>query len=160
MNRNQSLTEEFHTLGALLRTVLDALHDHVFSELAKAGYDEVRLAHGAVFRHLSREGSRVTTLAERARMTKQSMAELVEYLRTRGYVELAADPTDGRAKLVKLTSRGWKVHDALVRLSTAFEKEATRTLGEDKWRQFRQVLAETAAWSQASRKADPTTRAL
>jgi DNA-binding MarR family transcriptional regulator len=148
MNRARSVTEELHTLGALLRMSLDGLHDHVFGELARAGFREVRLAHGAVFRHVSREGSRVTTLAERARMTKQSMAELVEYLRKRGYVELVADPTDGRAKLVKLTARGWKVHDALVRLSSAFEKECARSLGEDRWAEFRERLQALAAWSQ------------
>ncbi len=145
-DRDESVTEELQTLGALLRTCLDALHDQVFSELAKAGHPEVRLAHGAVFRHVSREGSRVTTLAERARMTKQSMAELVEYLRARGYVELVADPTDGRAKLVKLTARGWKVHGALVRSSGAFEVECARHLGEAKWRKFRDVLQELSTW--------------
>ncbi len=147
MATDQSLTEELHTLGALLRTSLEALHDHVFGELAKAGFRDVRLAHGAVFRHVSRQGSRVTTLADRARMTKQSMAELVEYLRKRGYVELVADPTDGRAKLVKLTSRGLKVHDALVRFSSEFERDCARGLGEEKWRDFRGVLREVAARS-------------
>lgn len=152
---DQSLTEELHTLGALLRVALDSLHDKVFDDLAKAGFRDVRLAHGAVFRHVSREGSRVTTLAERARIKKQSMAELVEYLRTRGYLELAPDPADGRAKLVKLTARGWKVHDALVRLSGAFEKACARSMGEQKWRDFREELQEFAAWSQQhARKSD------
>ncbi len=145
-DKDQSVTEELHTLGALLRTCLDALHDRVFSELAKAGHPEVRLAHGAVFRHVSREGSRVTTLAERARMTKQSMAELVEYLRARAYVELVADPSDGRAKLVKLTARGWKVHASLVRLSGAFERECARHIGEAKWRDFRELLQDLSIW--------------
>jgi DNA-binding MarR family transcriptional regulator len=87
-------------------------------------------------------------LAERAHMTKQSMAELVEYLRKRGYLELVADPTDGRAKLAKLSVRGWKVHDALVRISQGFERQCARGLGEEKWRQLRELLGEFAAWSQ------------
>jgi DNA-binding MarR family transcriptional regulator len=148
MRSGQSVTEELHTLGALLRTPLDALLDHVFAELAQAGFPEVRRAHGAVFRHISRDGTRITVLAERAHMTKQSMAELVEYLRKRGYLELVADPTDGRAKLAKLSARGWKVHDALVRISQGFERQCARGLGEEKWRQLRSLLREFAAWSE------------
>ena len=147
MKSPPSVTEELHTLGALLRTPLDALHDRVFDQLGRSGFPEVRLAHGAVFRHIARDGSRVTALAERARMTKQSMAELVGHLSRHGYVEFAPDPTDGRAKRVRLTARGWKVHDALVRFSAAFEKRCARDLGERKWRQLRELLEEFAAWS-------------
>ena len=152
MRNEASVTEELQTLGALLRIPLDLLHDELFAELAQAGFAEVRVAHGAVFRHIARGGSRVTTLAERARMTKQSMAELVEYLRKWGHVELVPDPADGRAKLVKLTARGWRVHDRLVKSSAAFERKCARSLGEDKWCRLRELLREFAAWSQQRRQ--------
>lgn len=43
------------------------------------------------------EGSRLTDLAEQARMTKQAAGELVHYLTERGYFTLRADPpTFGR----------------------------------------------------------------
>jgi len=58
------------------------------------------------------------------------MAELVEFVRRCGYVELVADPNDGRAKLVKLTARGWKVHDALMRISGSFERKCAPGRGE------------------------------
>ena len=51
------------------------------------------------------DGSRVGDLAEQARVTKQSAAFLVEQLEAAGYVERVPDPTDGRARLVRLTSR-------------------------------------------------------
>jgi DNA-binding MarR family transcriptional regulator len=152
MQSKPSITEQLPTLGALLRIPLETLLDHVYEELAKAGYVELRVAHGAVFRHISREGSRITALAARARITKQSMAELVEYLRKSGYVELVADPTDGRAKLVRLTARGWKVHRALVHSSEAFERKCARSLGEQRWRQFRELLQEFAACTQHHRE--------
>lgn len=155
MQSQVSLTEELPTLGALLRIPLETLLDHVYEELAKAGYGELRVAHGAVFRHISRDGSRITTLAARARMTKQSMAELIEHLRPCGYVELVADPTDGRAKLVRLTARGWKVHRALVRISEAFEKKCAQSFGPQRWQQFRVLLQEFAAWSQEHSGSSP-----
>lgn len=142
-----SITEEANTLGALLRGPYEATLDYIFHRVGKAGYRDVRPAHSAVLRHVARDGSRITELAERARMTKQSMAELVEYLRGRRYVELARDPTDGRAKVVKLTNRGWKLHDIMVQNSRAFEKECARSLGEHKWRRFRGLLEEVAALS-------------
>ena len=147
-----SATEELQTLGALLRTPFEAMLDYNYAALAKAGFDDLRPAHGAVLRHMSRDGLRVTELAALARMTKQSMAELVEYLRKRGYVELMPDPADGRAKLVTLTDRGWKVHGMLVKISRAFERECARDLGEERWRQLRGLLEEFATWARAYRQ--------
>jgi DNA-binding MarR family transcriptional regulator len=147
MTPRQSATEELHTLGALLRTPFEAQLDYMYAKLARSGYEDVRPAHGAVFRNVSRDGSRITLLAERARMTKQSMAELVEYLCRRGYAELAADPDDGRAKLVRLTAKGWKLHATLVKISRDYEEEAARSLGREKWRRFRDLLEEFADWS-------------
>jgi DNA-binding MarR family transcriptional regulator len=145
MSSRPSATEELHTLGVLLRAPFEAMLDFNYDRLAKAGFAEIRPAHGAVLRHVARDGSRITELAERARMAKQSMAELVEYLRVRGYVGLVADPSDGRAKLVRLTARGWTVHRTLTRLSGEFERECARSLGEEKWRQLRGLLEEFAA---------------
>jgi DNA-binding MarR family transcriptional regulator len=39
-------------------------------------------------------------------MTHQSMGELVHTLEQRGYLERGTDPSDGRAKLVRLTPKG------------------------------------------------------
>lgn len=144
-----SITEELQTIGALLRAPFETMLDHHFRKLAEAGYDDVRPAHGAVLRHIARDGSRVTELAQRARMTKQSMAELVEHLRRRRYVELVADPEDGRAKLVRLTERGWQLHSMLVRIGEAFERDCAQGLGEAKWRQLRALLEEFFAWSRS-----------
>ena len=54
-------------------------------------------AHGMVFQYLDDAGTRVGVLAERAQMTKQSMAELVAHLERHGYVERVSRPGDGRA---------------------------------------------------------------
>lgn len=73
-------------------------------ELVKAlraqGHDAIRPKHGAVFANIDREGTRATTLAERAGMGKAAMGELVDELERLGYVERRPDPSDRRAKLV------------------------------------------------------------
>lgn len=145
--RRVSATEEQRTLGALLRAPFEAMLDHNYARLAEAGFTDLRPAHGAVLRYIAREGSRVTELAEQARMTKQSMSELVAHLVRRGYVEIAPDPADRRAKLARLTERGWRVHRTLSEASHAFERACARSLGEARWRQLRDLLEAFAARS-------------
>jgi DNA-binding MarR family transcriptional regulator len=68
-------------------------------------------------------------------------------LRKRRYVDLVPDPRDGRAKLVRLTQRGWKVHAMLVSISREFETECARGLGKEKWGQLHALREEFAAWA-------------
>ncbi len=73
----------------------------------------MRPAHSQVFIHIDAEGTRLTTLAARAAMTPQAMAELVDDLVELGYAERIPDRDDRRAKLIVLTPAGWAaVQDA------------------------------------------------
>ena len=71
-------------LVSLLRETFIALNDLVVVRLAERGHSGVRPSHGAVFQYLDDTGTTVSVLAERAQMTKQAMAELVQHLETRG----------------------------------------------------------------------------
>lgn len=152
---HRSLTEKMNTFGALLRAPLEASRESMFSALHEAGFKDVRPAHGRVLRYIAADGSRVIELAERAQMTKQSMGELVNYLRRRGYVEMVPDPSDGRAKLVRLTAQGLRLYEMLVSLSREFEKQCARVLGVKRWRMFRLALVELAEWSRSKRTRPP-----
>lgn len=101
-----SARERPENLAILLREAFVALNDLALERLAERGHAAVRPAHGTVFQYLDDDGTTVSVLAERAQMTKQSMAELVRHLEAHGYVERAPDPADRRAKLVKATDRG------------------------------------------------------
>jgi len=76
------------------------------------GGPALRAAHAQVFEHLDPGGTRVTALAERARMTHQAMGELVADLERAGLLERVTDPADRRARLVRPTASG---HDVLTR---------------------------------------------
>ena len=67
-------------IGILLRAPFQQLVDEIHDNLAKAGYPEVRPAQGIVFQFIGKKGARLTELAAKAQMTKQSMSYLVEYL--------------------------------------------------------------------------------
>ena len=145
----KNITEEARTLGALLRLPYEKLANWTYSELAGHGFEDIRPAHSAVFRHILPAGSRLTELAERAQMTKQSMAYLVESLRELGYLELSPDPTDGRAKLVCLTQRGRAFQQAAMDLSQQAEAQLAARLGEAELVQLRDMLERLIAEMEA-----------
>ncbi len=132
-------------LGALLRLPLRALTARVAADLAAAGFSDLRPAHFAVFQHLDPAGSRLTDVAARAQMTKQSMGALVDDLEGWGYVERVPDPADGRARILRRTGRGWAVERAARASIRAFEAEWELRVGAERMRQFRRVLEEFAA---------------
>lgn len=127
-------------IGILLRIPFQEVVGRVNVELAELGFDDLRPAHTVVFQHLSSEGSRLTSLAKRAQISKQSMGYLVDYLEQRGYVERRPDPTDRRAALVFPTDRGWEQIRAALSIIAAIEEEWTRQLGEKDMQQLRQLL--------------------
>lgn len=90
----------------MFRRVATEMVDELVERLAQAGYDGLTPSIHPVFENIDRDGTRLTELARRARITYQSMGELVDVLETRGYVTRESDPTDGRARLVCLTGRG------------------------------------------------------
>ncbi len=128
------------TLGALLRLPYEALQKEVYGALAARGFPDVRPAHSAVFRHIAPGGSRLTVLAERAGMTKQSMAYLVEGLQQAGLLRSLPDPLDGRARIVRLTKRGRAALDTLLALSAEAEARVAERLGARDAATLRRVL--------------------
>jgi DNA-binding MarR family transcriptional regulator len=56
--------------------------------------------------HLSRAGVRPTELARRVDVSKQAVGQALGELESLGFVEQVADPSDGRARLVRLTREG------------------------------------------------------
>jgi DNA-binding MarR family transcriptional regulator len=129
-------------LGILLRAPFQEVVRRVSAELAGAGFDDLRPAHTAVFQHIAPDGSRLTELAERAQITKQSMGYLVDYLEQRGYLERRPDPSDRRAALVCLTDRGWAQIRAAMAIIRTVEREWTRALGKQRMQQLRELLTE------------------
>ena len=129
-------------LAILLREPLRVINDVLIERLAATGHEQVRAPHGLVLQYLDDPGSRVGVLAERAGITKQSMAELVAHLEQHGYVERIPDPADGRAKLVRATTRGRAVYAIARDVIDDIEREWTAELGATKMRRLQELLQE------------------
>ena len=114
------------------RHLAGVLQEH----LVAAGFDDHRLVHHNVMAHVTREGIRLTELADRAGMTKQAMSELVLDLERLGYLRREPDPSDGRAKLIRFTEKGLGAVEAATvafgkidaALGEGLTRSSTRTL--------------------------------
>jgi len=142
-------------LGALLRIPFQAITERIAADLAAAGFTDLRPAYLAVFQHLEAQGSRLTDLAYRAQVTKQSMGALVDSLERWGYVERVPDARDGRARIVRRTERGWAVERAARASIRALEDEWTQQVGAERMRQCRAVLEEIVATREEASPAPP-----
>jgi DNA-binding MarR family transcriptional regulator len=136
--------DERPNIGILLRVPFQEIVSRVSEGLAETGFDDIRPAHTPVFQHIKAEGSRLTELAERAQLTKQSMSYLVDYLEQRGYLEREADPTDRRASLIVLTERGWAQIRAALNIIAAVEQDWAGRLGKRRMEQLRALLTDLA----------------
>jgi DNA-binding MarR family transcriptional regulator len=132
-------------LAILLREPLRSGTARLHQRFAERGHPDVRPPHGRVMQFLDDEGTRVSVLAERAEMTKQSMGELVAHLERLGYVERAPDPSDRRAKLVRATPRGKELYAIAREVVAEIEQEWAERIGKANMRQLRQLLEELNA---------------
>ncbi|MBA3450782.1 MAG: MarR family transcriptional regulator [Chloroflexia bacterium] len=117
-------------IGRLLLRAHRAFSARAVTKLKERGYDRLSLAHIGLLPHLDEEGTRITTLAERAGMTKQGMGQLVRDLERQGYVTRTPDLADRRAILVCFTDAGRQLLRDAVAVTAKLEAEYEAVLGE------------------------------
>jgi len=132
-------------LTALLDLAFEAMLAEFRSEIEQSEFDDLRITHGCVFRYVRGTGMRLTEIAERANVTKQSAGEIVDDLVELGYVERVPDPADRRAKLVRLTGRGEKAQEFGFRAFAAIEERWADRFGAERIASLRKTLEEVVA---------------
>ena len=125
---------------AMLGRAYSLLGFQIIDGVVGAGFPQ-KPSHSAVFAQIRAEGSRLTELARGANMTPQAMGELVDELETLGYVERRPDPTDRRAKLIVLTSRGHECIAAGIATIQGIEERIDQILGPQGHAQLRRLLS-------------------
>jgi DNA-binding MarR family transcriptional regulator len=103
------------------RRILNYVNEH--------GFPDLRMVHLHLPRNIDLGGTRLTELAARAEISKQSMAEIVDACEAMGLVGRISDPEDRRAKLVALTPRGHKLIDIVRAAISSAEKELKSQVG-------------------------------
>jgi DNA-binding MarR family transcriptional regulator len=97
--------DDWQTATSVLR-LSTQLVDGIQAGMAERGFADIRPVHGFVFTALAQGPATASTLAGQLEITKQAAAQLISYLVERGYLVREMDPSDGRAQLVSLTTRG------------------------------------------------------
>ena len=129
-------------LGTLLRIAHAAMVEEYTEWLATSPYRDIQPAHAAAIQPLWNcpEGARLTTLAQNARITKQSMSALVDSLEQGGYIERVEDPDDGRASRIHLTPRGRRFARDARTFAREFERRLAARIGLNRLKDLRTTL--------------------
>ncbi|MFI6216673.1 MarR family winged helix-turn-helix transcriptional regulator [Nocardia brasiliensis] len=132
-------------VGLLMMIAYRSMENRVFAALAASGYGDLTVAQGRIVAQIGAEGTRLTELAERAQVTKQTAGFLVDQLERAGYVERVADPSDGRARLVRLTARGTAGATYANSVAEQVQTEWAEELGAASMRQLRRTMTRLRA---------------
>ncbi len=117
-----------------------ALSAGTAAKLEALGYENFGGAQGTLLSQLDPNGTRLTTLAERLGVTKQSVSQLISDLESSAYVQRVPDPTDRRASLVRFTERGWRFCQDVNRVRLELEADYESALGADTMKTLRDLL--------------------
>jgi DNA-binding MarR family transcriptional regulator len=132
-------------LGFLLAKGSQRWNELLYDEFLKRGFAEVRPAYGSILIPLFEEdGLRMGQLAERARLSKQTMTTLVRLTERDGLVTRDPDPSDGRAALVRLTDRGQAFRPVAERAIEALERRVAERLTREQIGQLKSALSDVA----------------
>jgi DNA-binding MarR family transcriptional regulator len=130
-----------NNIGRRMNEAVRIFEGRIIELLRAGGHDELSVAHINLTRNLDEDGTRLTELARRAAMTKQSMSELVDQVERAGLIRKRQDPTDGRAKLICFTRKGFAWLAAFHRGLEQAEAEMRAELGDAMVRLLVEALA-------------------
>jgi DNA-binding MarR family transcriptional regulator len=127
------------SVGVLLFIPYRHMEQRVLAAVTAAGHD-ISLPQARLFQRLDRHGSRLTDLAQTSQMSKQAAAFLVDDLEAGGYVDRVPDPTDGRARLIRITPSGRDAVAAALVEQRRVEAEWEARLGPRRMADLRRAL--------------------
>jgi len=125
-----------------MRLTWQWVREQIFLGVVAAGYDDVNRAHVALFRYPTLDQLRPSELADQLHITKQSINDLLGHLEQHGYLVREPDPSDRRARVVRLTPKGRRLDRTVNREARAAEQRIADMLGQRSFAQLHQALDE------------------
>jgi DNA-binding MarR family transcriptional regulator len=117
-------------LGFLLAKASQRWNELLAAGFAERGFGEVRPSYGSVLLPLFEEdGLRMGQIAERARLSKQTMTTMVRLCERDGLVYRERDRHDGRAFRIHLTERAKDFRPVAEEILRELDVEVLATLG-------------------------------
>jgi DNA-binding MarR family transcriptional regulator len=91
-------------------------------------------------------------LAQQAGVSKQAMSQLIREIEARGYIEQVPDPTDTRAKIVRLNKRGVALRQTCAVVRQELQALAKTAFGEKRVAALRRDLTQLVALLEEARR--------
>ena len=128
-------------LGFLLAKASQRWNDLLAERFAEHGFSEVRTSYGSVLLPLFEEdGLRMGQIAERARLSKQTMTTLVRLCERDGLVVRQRDARDARSFRIKLTKRAKDFRPVAGQILRELDQKMLAVLGERQTAALRRAL--------------------
>ena len=119
-----------NNLGFLLAKASQRWNELLSERFRAHGFGEVRPSYGSVLLPLfEQDGLRMSEIAARARLTKQTMTTLVRLCERDGLVVRTTDPSDGRAFRIQLTDRAHAFKPVADEILAELDAKVLTTLG-------------------------------
>jgi DNA-binding MarR family transcriptional regulator len=110
--------------------------------LSETRFPGLRTRHYRLLGFVPAEGIRPARMVELSGLTKQALGQALAPLEAGAYVEVAPDPADRRARIVRLTDRGRQVIAALLAMQAGYEEQWAARVGSARWAAARDVLTD------------------
>jgi DNA-binding MarR family transcriptional regulator len=137
---NRDGEERSPYVGAQLRVVWQWVREQLYAGVVAAGFDDLNAAHVGLWRYPGLEGQRPSQLANRAGITKQSVNDLLGHFEQHGYLSREPDSTDGRVRVIRLSSKGRRLEQTIYDAAGAAQQRIADILGPRRFAQLRSSL--------------------
>jgi DNA-binding MarR family transcriptional regulator len=127
-------------VGAMLRVVWQWVRGQLYEGVVAAGYDDLNAAHVGLWRYPGLDGQRPSKLADQVGITKQSVNDLLGHLERHGYLSRVPDSGDGRARVIRLTSKGRRLGQTIYAEAGVAERRIAEILGPRRFAQLHSSL--------------------
>ena len=146
VNGSGNAAHESH-IAALLAGAFDSIR----AEMSARPLPGLRPSHYRVMSLVPGSGLRLSELADRAGITRAGIGQFMKYLEKLEYVTLTADPSDSRAKIVRLTASGRAAVEHSLRVLADTELGWSAALGAERYQELRRSLYEVSQLAQRAR---------
>ena len=140
INANDLQQARQQHIGRQLQQAARDFNARALSKLRERGHTGLGAAHLNLLPYLEVGGTRLTTLAEQAGMTKQGAHQLVTELERQGYLSRQPDPQDRRAQRVTFTPEGMGFLEDADAIKREIAAEYRAKLGPDYWQHLGEAL--------------------
>jgi len=129
----------------LLRQLMEissALNRRLMERSAALGHEDLKMSFATVLAHAGFDNARLSDIATLNGLSKQAVSQTARELADLGYIRLAPDPEDARARIISLTSRGRTLIADSLNSIDAIRSEATELIGGERFAQFEAIVSE------------------